>query len=1002
MSSKQTEHVAKAVVVSPSFQQWRERVLDGVLGGVFIFWLIIGASGINQVIRMTQGDATLLSPVVLVAVYLLAVAVLGFVTLNRHLHTSVRVWAILATIYGLGVLEMLQDGLNGSGRLFFLTFVALTAVLLSFRGSMIALLLSLLSIAALGIAISNNWLALPIQQLDPNDFSIWLKKTLTFALLGSAVALAITYLVRSLDYSLSLSQKERTLASAILDTSGALVVLFTPDGRIVRFNRACELSTGYTAAEIDGQLVWDLFLTPEGVILTRAVFDQLLAGQSPSAYEGYWLTKDGGRRLIAWSCSTILDNNGKVECIIGTGIDITAHKQAEAERERLLFAEREQRLQAETINEVTLSLTSQTNPTDVLDEVLRQAHRVVPYKAAHIALLENGRLRIVRSKGYEQFNSQELINDFAQPLSTFTLDAEAVRTGKPIVVTDTRLEPRWITIEATKWIRSHVVVPIRQQDSVLGLLRLDGDTPREFAPQDAARLLPLANAAAIALENARLHQQTRRQARRVQQILDTVQEGILLLDSQYRIELANPVAQKYLSLLAGAAVGDVLAELGSRPLADLLEPISAGSPWHEIAYGKTRRIFEIAAQPVEGANQTRSWVMVLREVTEIRKQQQFLQAQERLAMVGQLAAGIAHDFNNIMTVIILYAQMLLKTSSTPGDQRVSTIFQQAKLAANLIVQILDFSRQSAMERKTVNLLPFLKEFVKLAKRTFPENISINLDYGEGDFTTSANLTRLQQVIMNLAVNARDAMPEGGKLKIGLEPFSLAAAEKPPLPDMPVGGEWLALSVSDTGTGIKPEDLVRIFEPFFTTKAPGKGTGLGLAQVYGIVKQHDGFIDVTSELGKGTTFTLYLPAVTYQETAESEALTTVTIEGGGQTILVVEDDAIMREAVAAILETLNYKVLMAADGETALELFGQNARKISLVLSDMVMPGISGMVLYERLKQRKPDIKMVIVTGYPFEDKDIAAMSEGVVAWVQKPFELETISAAIQQALSVEG
>jgi CheY-like chemotaxis protein len=341
--------------------------------------------------------------------------------------------------------------------------------------------------------------------------------------------------------------------------------------------------------------------------------------------------------------------------------------------------------------------------------------------------------------------------------------------------------------------------------------------------------------------------------------------------------------------------------------------------------------------------------------------------------------------------------MKLPAFASGEDPRMATLFKQAKLAANLITQILDFSRQSVMERRPVNLVYFLKELIKMLKRTLPENITLDLIFEQDEYGVLVDLTRLQQAVMNLAVNARDAMPDGGTLTMELDHIVLGDDDKPPLPDME-SGEWVMLAISDTGTGIKSEDMVRIFEPFFTTKAPGKGTGLGLSQVYGIVKQHGGFIDLVSVEGEGTAFKIYLPYHKLEDALEPALHEEVAAEGSGETILVVEDDENTLEAVCEILRTLNYHALPASNGARALEIFEQYQDEIALVISDMVMPTMSGSKLYTKLREMRADIKMVIISGYPFEEADRDLLSQGIVAWVQKPFVMEQIASAIREAL----
>ncbi|MCP4426448.1 MAG: PAS domain S-box protein [Chloroflexi bacterium] len=985
-----------------SLKEWRRQILDRTLRATFFIWAVALLVGIYNVVQSQMLQEDFVSAIILVIVYVVALIVMGAITFRQMFSFRLRSGVILLTVYSLGMLGLFRTGLEGDGRIFLLAFIVITTIFHDLRRSIQALIISVATIAAAALLPQYPlWDTLFNVPLRDETVLAWISAGAVFTLLSVAMMWSVSSLIRSLDRSLTESRRERNFASAILETSGALVALFEPDGRIVRFNRACEEITDYTFSEVQGKYLWDLLLTPGGVDLTKLVFEQVKEGDQPSAYECHWLTKDGRRRHIAWSTTALRDQEGAIEYIVSAGIDVTIHQQVEAERERLLAAEHEQRLLAETLAEITLAFTSQISPTAVLDEIIHRVRRVVPFKTANIALIENETLRIARWQGYETFGGEEAIANSLQPLSAFPLDKQAVDSCQPIVTFDTRQEPRWNNVEGTDWVRSHLIIPIVLHERVLGLLRLDGNMPGEFSAEDAQRLQPLANAAAIALENARLHQETLRQARRVQQILDTAHDGIVLLDARHRIELANPAAQSYLESLGDAGMGEQLSRLAELPLSKLLEPLPDGILAHELTIPREGRIFEAAAQRLLGDTPAAGWVLILREVTEARKQQQYAEAQERLAMVGQLAAGIAHDFNNIMTVIILYAQTLLKMSdfASGDDPRMGIIFKQAKLAANLIAQILDFSRQSVMERRPVNMVYFLKELLKMLKRTLPENIKLDLVYDEAEYGVSADLTRLQQAVMNLAVNARDAMPDGGVLCMALDRLTLEPGDKPPLPGMELG-DWVTLEVSDTGTGVKAQDLPHVFEPFFTTKAPGEGTGLGLAQVYGIVKQHDGFIDATSREREGTAFKIFLPSLNLTDVLLPAQEDIVISEGGGETILVVEDDENALEAVCEILRTLNYRALAASNGEQALKLFERNHAEIALVISDMVMPGISGSKLYTRLRKVEPDIKMVIITGYPFDEKDKALLSQGIVAWVQKPFVMEQIAVAIREALSV--
>jgi two-component system cell cycle sensor histidine kinase/response regulator CckA len=502
----------------------------------------------------------------------------------------------------------------------------------------------------------------------------------------------------------------------------------------------------------------------------------------------------------------------------------------------------------------------------------------------------------------------------------------------------------------------------------------------------------------VEAEREQLLTQVREQAQRVQHIVDTVPEGVILLDPDLRVLMVNPLGKKDLDALAGAAVGDVLTHLGDRSVKELLTSPPRGL-WHEMTI--EHRSFQVIARPIENSPNPKSWVLVIRDVTQQQEIERRLQQQERLSTVGQLAAGMAHDFNNIMAVISLYASTSLRTADLPQKvrARLETIDQQAHRASRLIQQILDFSRRAVLERGPLDLAAFLKEQVTLLRRTLPEHIQIGMVYDEDDYTVNADPTRIQQAVMNLATNARDAMPEGGQLHFSLERIAFGERDMPPLPEMKPG-QWIRLTVADTGIGILPEMQSHIFDPFFTTKEPGKGTGLGLAQVYGIVKQHEGHIDFTTDPSQGTTFTLYLPALSAPQppltAVESEPLP----QGQGQTILVVEDEDATRQALVESLEALEYRTLEATNGEQALEVFEQHADAIDLVLSDVVMPEMGGKALLYALQERNPAVRVVLLTGHPLDEQELENLyALGLRSWALKPLSLEKLARVVTEALS---
>ena len=392
--------------------------------------------------------------------------------------------------------------------------------------------------------------------------------------------------------------------------------------------------------------------------------------------------------------------------------------------------------------------------------------------------------------------------------------------------------------------------------------------------------------------------------------------------------------------------------------------------------------------------------VVARDITEERLVQQRAQEQERLSAVGQLATGIAHDFNNLLTGIIGYAQLLGMRKDMPEDAKtqLKTIEGEGERAAYLIRQIMDFSRQSIIQRRPLDLVPFLKESIKFLKRTIPESIRIDLEMGLGEYLVNADPTQMQQVMTALAVNAQDAMPKRGELKVRLSKLTLDPDERPPFPGMPPG-EWILLSVSDTGMGISPEHLPHIYEPFFTTKGTGKGTGLGLSQVYGIVKQHDGFIDAESEVGEGATFILYLPLLSVVKKTPEEEAPEKFPYGEGKTILVVEDEQMVLSMVGEMLEQVGYRALMVGSAEEAVGIYARHRDEIVMVLTDMVLPGMDAVELTCALRQRNPDVKVVVMTGYPLGEEAEELQSQQIDAWVQKPMDLRKLIQLMMEVLA---
>jgi signal transduction histidine kinase/ActR/RegA family two-component response regulator/HAMP domain-containing protein len=382
-----------------------------------------------------------------------------------------------------------------------------------------------------------------------------------------------------------------------------------------------------------------------------------------------------------------------------------------------------------------------------------------------------------------------------------------------------------------------------------------------------------------------------------------------------------------------------------------------------------------------------------------------LRQSQKMESVGQLAAGVAHDFNNMLTIIQGHSSALLARQSLPPEmlEPVQAVFFAAERAASLTRQLLMFSRKNIMQPRPLDLRETVGNTSKLLGRLLGETVALEFHAPAGLPSVQGDPGMIEQVVMNLAVNARDAMPRGGTLTVEIEPMVIDAAYSEMRPDARPGS-FLRLRVADTGTGMNAATLGRIFEPFFTTKEVGKGTGLGLATVYGIVKQHEGWIEVNSELSDGTTFDVFFP--TSEETAapgKNENASNAPVAGGDETILIVEDEEILREMARDILKDCGYRLLEASTGKEALEMWRKRAGEIDLVLTDMVMPeGISGVDLAERLLADRPDLKIIFTSGYTSNEINAELLARSQARFLQKPYSHTTLARAVRDCLDRTG
>lgn len=598
---------------------------------------------------------------------------------------------------------------------------------------------------------------------------------------------------------------------------------------------------------------------------------------------------------------------------------------------------------------------------------------------------------------------------------------KAVEATRPdLVLMDIRLRGKLDGIEAAQQLRARFDVAVIYltaygDDATLQRAKLTEPYGFLIKPFEERELHSTIE---MAFYKSMMEKRVQQQTRRLQRTISTFPEGVVLLDADNRIVMANPKAQAYLLMLSGAAMGDPVERLGELSIAAFVEARDTGG-WQDIlSLDSPQRTFEAIATslnteldplPVAVDEAPSGWMLVIRDVTAERQSAERIRLHERLAAVGKLAAGIAHDFNNIMSSIIVFTDLLYMTESNISQKsraHLDTVARQARHASDLVKQLLGFSRASITEAQIIKLTPLLKEQVRMFERLLPEHIQLKLVYQEGDYLVNGDPSQLLQALMNLYLNARDAMPDGGELSI--EMTNCAEADLPQK-DHKQHQQWTVIRVSDTGTGIQPDALSHLFEPFFTTKASGKGAGLGLTQVYNIVRQHEGCVSAESSVGKGTTFSIFLPVVNstpdsaldpvaaQEECAEIPA--SLRAPGNFQSILVVEDNAIVRQAASDLLEALNYRVVAASNGREALALLESSAADVDLILSDLVMPEMGGIELCTELRKRSVSAKIIVMSGYFSERDSLRLKSLAITNYIHKPLTANCLLKAIETALS---
>jgi PAS domain S-box-containing protein len=717
------------------------------------------------------------------------------------------------------------------------------------------------------------------------------------------------------------------------------------------------------------------------------------------------VTGDGDTSLIVGRCEDLTS-------VAGDSGDRARALESAAERRGMLLA-----AVVETMREVARS------ELDVHAMTTRIAHRAMHLTNADGALfgMPSGDSIVARATAgvYEEFGDG-LSVPLGQSLAGYCLES-----GEVVRCDDMRLDPRAAPRLVEQGIRSSLHVPLTYRRETLGVLSVVSRRTSGFTDDDGHLLQLMAgvsaalisHASAFAAKTALVQERTAALAalREAHEMLAIIVRAsplpITTIAPDFTVTTWNPAAERLFGWSAEEVIG--------QPIPTLPEDESEESRRRRLAlasgaermqtYEERRRrrdgamidVGVSAATLMDAEGRPRGIVSIYHDISERRRLEQRLRQAQRMEAVGQLAGGIAHDFNNLLTIMQLHAESLTEElpvgSALHADA--AEIQRQTERAASLTRQLLAFSRKQLLQPRLLDLNVTVREVEKMLRRVIGEDIVLETQLERDLGQVMADPNQIVQVLLNLAVNGRDAMPAGGRLSIRTANVWLDSGYGDLHGAVVPEGEYVMLAVSDTGTGMDRATQQRIFEPFFTTKEPGRGTGLGLATVYGIVKQSGGYIWVYSEPGLGSTFKTYLPRM-IDEARGPAPVDRVYDVRGTETILLVEDEAELRDLARVHLEHLGYTVLVGQNGDDALRIATELPGSLHLLITDVVMPGLSGAEIAERLRALRPEVRVLFMSGYTDDDIVRRGLLAPRQSMLHKPFSRRALAAAVRRALDV--
>jgi len=784
---------------------------------------------------------------------------------------------------------------------------------------------------------------------------------------------------------------EKSHLEQIVENAPEAISIVDREVRVVRINREFTRLFGFSPSEAYGRGIEALIVPPDRSAETAWIGDSVRNGNKLSL-ETRRRRKDGSLVDVLVSASPVIVDGQRV-ATYASYRDITEQKRAE-ELNSALYA-------------IAARTHSAEDPQDFFAAIHTIVGQLMNAKNFYIALYESE----TQLLSFPYFvDEQDLAPAPKRPGRGLT--EYVIRTGKPLLATPavfenlvSQGEVELIGAPSVDWLG----VPLKGSDGCIGVLVVQSYSESvRFGERDREILKFVSQQLASAIEHKRYEEALRRSEARYRSLVLSAAYGIYRCTVEGRFLDVNPAL---ISMLGYGSVEEVLGLdarqdvfFNPQELEHLIEDYRRSGSVNGVEVqwkSKDGRVIivRLSGRTVNGADHPGEELEIIAEdITERRQlEEQFRQAQ-KMDAVGRLAGGVAHDFNNLLMVINGYTEVLLEElkPDSPLHQKVHSIQQAADRAATLTRQLLAFSRKQLLELKVVDVNTVISDMERLLRPLIGENIALMTRLSPDAGRTRADAGQLEQVVMNLVVNAKDAMPNGGRITVQSSDVTVRQNFGEHRFIQP--GRYVVLSVSDTGHGMDKETQSRIFEPFFTTKEKGKGTGLGLSTVYGIVKQTGGYIFAQSEVGAGTTFYIYLPRVEDSAQELRPALSRENEKGGCETVLLVEDEDSVRELVRQTLAARGYKVLEAADGERGLHAAAAFSGRIDILITDVVMPGISGRELANRLLLLRPDMGVLYLSGYT-EDTILHQGTLGPnTAFLQKPFTLQHLARKVREVL----